>query len=91
MTSLSFYINEHEPIVVQFPNVEAKDAYVAAESKNIKCQKAYFVYQSAVTLDERKRLSQVMYSVRHNFYKNWTAKGGTSNVVPLRPNEPSIA
>jgi hypothetical protein len=90
MAKLSFYINE-VPTVVEFPNNEAKDAYVLAEAKNIKCQKAYFEYQACKNNDDRKKLSSKMYSVRYNFYKNWTAKNTPSNVVPLRPNEPSLA
>lgn len=88
--SLIFYIND-AGVKVDFQTIELKDAYVSAELKNITCQNAYFDYQKARSLEDRKRTSTLMWSARYNFYKNWASKNHVSKEVPSRPNSPRAA
>lgn len=61
--------------VAQFQSIEEKKDYVAAETKNLKCQELYFKYQAARTLEERRQIATEIDTTRWLFFLNWKNKG----------------
>jgi len=59
--------------VADFRSPELKTKYVEAEGRNGKCKQAYFNYQAAKTLTERRQAAEILDSIRYSFFKQWTA------------------
>lgn len=69
---LSFSLAQNETNkVAEFPSVELKNAYVEAEYKDLTCQKAYFNFQAAREISERKRLAVIVDDTRYAFFLKW--------------------
>lgn len=90
---LSFRIGSNDSVakIAEFPTYELFRAYIEAETKDLKCQDAYFEYQAAKLSRKRRELAKALNLTRELFFDQWAKKNmPRSNHPPVPPPEEDI-